>query len=194
MKLFLLQYKFQLLLLVLLLTICCVVIFSLGYKIPHGDEHSEWGEFPNHTNQNIIVEEIQNFDSLYPNFKRPQIKMLADQYNFMDHYKTNLKNILSIGFTVTGNKLVLGSAFRFSFNPNSSGGGRVFKTRFDQRGIEYFQINIRKNTCYFKLKNAFRNYTLLQRFYQYNNLKENDTLFFRYVAKDYRAYFKKTPK
>jgi len=176
-----------------LFTIYIITIFLLGYKIPQEDKHPEWPEFPKHSNPKIVVEEIKDFELKYGSkYRIPEPVRPIDEYSFTDYYKKNVINIKSVDFAVTKNEFILGSQFQLNLGGgNSFGDGKGYPTEFKSKGIEYFQITISNEKTFFKFKRSFLKYSRLSNFYQYNNLDDqNDTLFFRYFNKDYKAYIK----
>lgn len=194
MKLFLIKYKKTF---AIVIAIYISFLYYCDYEIPLFDKHPDWKKFPSITTNDLILEEIKNFDKLYKNkYQLPGVENMTDTI-----YKTNLKNIKSIGFRVTNNELSLGDFFNISKRFRGIEGGNSTgqsndddfgKTTFIKSGYEYLQLNINNHYEYFKYKRNKLNETQLSYFYQYNYPQnENDTLFFNYVGVKYRAYIKK---
>lgn len=179
------------------LVVFLIVIFALGYKIPWFDKHPEWGEFPLHTNQRVIIQEITDFKFKYKNkFFIPKARTALDEYTFFD-YQTNLKNIQSIDFRVTDNEFRRGSALRFRSGFSNTGvsshgqTNQSYPTTFLNLGYEYFALEVGGQKTHFKLSDAEKSTTFLVHFYQYNIPKSpKDTLFFNYFGTAYKAYVK----
>ena len=79
--------KKRALFLLIALIIYCVIIFSYGYKIPWFDKHPSWPYFPEHTNQNIVIEQV--FPKVFFNsiieIKNKKILLIGYKKNVSDN-------------------------------------------------------------------------------------------------------------
>lgn len=179
----------------LLPIIYIITIFGLGYRIPGNDKHPDWPLFPNHSNKNMVIEKIENFDSIYGDrYKIPTPITPTDVYLFVDYYEKNVKNIKRIDFQIVYNEFDWGSRFRSGF---SNTGGTVTPgyepdpMKFDNYGFEYLELSIGESNTKFKFYDVHIKGTRLSNFYQYNYPKRKfDTLFFRFEEDNYKAYVK----
>ncbi len=187
-----LTHKKKLITLMVLGIIYLITIVRLGYKIPGSDKHPDWPEFPNHTNQNIVIEEIDSFNEKYGSrYRIPPPVTPSDSFSFFDYYQTNLKNIKRVDFQITENEFDDADIFNLRVGGNIVEGFEAPKTSIKNYGIEYLELNIGKNSVNFKILEVYSKSTKLIDFYQFNIPKTStDSLFFRYSANNYMAYVK----
>jgi hypothetical protein len=167
--------------------------FALGYSLPGVDQHADWPEFPNLTNPHLVVEYIPAFDSIYGRcFPYPRGGVDAMFYD--DSYRTNLQQVRSVGYQVTGNEFESGIHW-----PLSSWSGVADMGHSDDlpeprgfrpKGYQYLSVHLGSQVGYFK--NHFRwTPTALTLFYQYNYPRSTrDTLYLRYYDHNYRIFYR----
>jgi len=166
-------------------------MYTWGYKFTETDKHPDWPYFPNYISTTIKIEKIENFENLYGGiYKLPIDACIGNNCYFDKFYKSNLKNISSVDFTVLKNELIFDSKYKFSYGgTNSTGDHNInYPTHYENIGNESFELNIFNFKAYFK-KEAEKSRTELIYFYQYNTPNNPlDTLFFRHFNKNYKAY------
>jgi hypothetical protein len=168
--------------------------FALGCRLPWLDRHPDWPQFPHLTTPRLVVEEIPNFEERYGHrFPFVLARPWAEQGYFSDVYRTNLRNVRSLGFQVTDNRFEPGFSLRLHWpGPNSVGRRDDSPTRigFHNKGYEYLEIRLGHESCFFKLT-SFGPHNEIARFYQYNYPRTiQDTLYLRFGDDDWRVVYR----
>jgi hypothetical protein len=173
------------------------VCFALGYRLPFFDRHPSWPEFPGLTNPRLVVEPLPNFEEEYGHrFPFVLARQSVQQWHFQDVYRTNLRNVRSLGTRITGNDFV--SGISINTNLNLGGGNDVgrqvpttFLVRCDNEGYEYLELHLGTEAGRFKEPFYNHRYLPLTKFYQYNQPRSlRDTLYFRYDHTDWRLVYR----
>jgi hypothetical protein len=167
--------------------------FALGYRLPWFDQHPDWGFFPALNNPRLVVEEIP--DSIFaPRYSRrfpypATADSTGQTVEFYEQYRTNIKNVRSVGFQVTDNDFEPGFHLRLWPGPTDPGtGSQHLRTGFYNFGYEYLELRLGEERGFFKTQ-ATAGVTTLEDFYQYNQpATRQDTLFLRYNRSNYRVY------
>jgi hypothetical protein len=170
--------------------------FVLGYRLPWFDRHPDWPEFPRMSNPRLVVEYIPDsvFERCYAR-RFPQVlaRQEDQQYDFSDTYRTNLRNLRSLGSRVTDNDFTTGYSINTSFGGGNDPGRQSTPTslaRFDNDGYEYVELRLGQETTNFKHRLPTTG-SSLQWFYQYNLPRHSrDTLYLRYFDTDYRIMYR----
>jgi hypothetical protein len=177
----------------LLLVGLVALAFALGYRLPWMDRHPEWEYFPGLTNPHLVVEEIPAFDSIYGRrfpFTREGVAAMF----YDDCYRTNLQQVRSVGYQVTGNEFVSGIHWPLSSWPGAADMGHPddlpVRRGFKTEGYQYLSLQLGSQVGYFK--DRFRETpTALTQFYQYNHPRTTrDTLYLRYREFSYRIFYR----
>ncbi len=182
-----------------------VIIFSYGYRIPHGDRHPDWPQF-------TIIENGMRKE-IYDTKGGIRIEFFLDAYDkieFLDSIGFDTKqldlpdslcqfyafkpNFLKADSdAIVSNEFELGNTWKF--NMSSTGGPFLsdekdkYVTRFDHVYFQYFEISIGAKKGYFKIDNNDFHDPYFKRLYQCNNVRtEKDTLYFVFSNSLYRAY------
>ncbi|MBJ6109312.1 hypothetical protein JAO73_09830 [Hymenobacter sp. BT523] len=168
--------------------------FALGYRLPWGDRHPDWPAFPCTTNPRLVVEYIgdEEFERRYAwRFPQVQARQRADRWDFADVYRTNLRNVHSLGFRATDNRFEPDLSERWRLHwPGANGGNEVDRPSprvgFYQKGYEYFELTLAADTARCKVL-AFSDRTEQVNFFQYNAPSSpSDTLYFYYFFGHWR--------
>jgi len=177
----------------LLLVGLVALTFSLGYRLPWMDRHPDWEYFPGLTNPHLVVEQIPAFDSIYGR-RFPFTRKGVQAISYRDCYRTNLQQVRSVGYQVTGNEFVSGIHWPLSAwsgsadigHPNDLPVRRGFKTE----GYQYLSLQLGSQVGYFKARFWWTPSALI-RFYQYNHPRTTrDTLYLRYWDTNWRVFYR----
>jgi hypothetical protein len=167
--------------------------FGLGYRLPGADRHPDWTAFPGLTNPHLVVEQIPAFDSLYRR-RFPFTREGVDAMSYADCYRTNLQQVRSVGYQVTGNEFVSGIHWPLSSWPGAADIGHPedlpVRRGFIPDGYQYLSLQLGSQVGYFKSR--FRETPeALTHFYQYNHPRTTrDTLYLRHWDQNWRIFYR----
>lgn len=178
-----------------LLGLALAKAYTKGWRLPGFDRHPTWDQFPHLSNSRLVVEEIPDFAARYGrryHLPAAAVEEARPAYAswFEDYYRTNLKNVRSLGYRRTGNDFDWGG-WGLSFGGNERGPAQgVTGPHFRPKGYEYLELSLAGVKGYFKGK-VYENNIYLPYFYQYNYpAGVTDTLFLRHIERDYRVYMR----
>ena len=166
--------------------------FALGYRLPQPDRHPDWRHFPYLSNPRLVVEEIPDFAERYGHrFPFVLARQEGERWYFEEVYRTNLRNIRSLGYCTTGNDFE-GLSFRVTSGGNDVGRSGVSPSQFGfhQEGYQYLQVKL--GTEVGGIKEPFRDSSnAMVTFYQYNNPNTTrDTLYLHRWDTDWRIVYR----
>lgn len=168
--------------------------FALGYRLPWFDRHPDWPQFPYQTNPRLVVEEIPDFEEHYgARFPFVLARQSVQQWDFSDVYRTNLRNVRSLGYRVTENHFEPSLSLRIHWtSPNDPGRSDNAPARFGfyNKGYEYLEIRLGQETGFFKLP-AAGSHNAISTFYQHNYPRTiRDTLYLHSWDTDWRVVYR----